>query len=159
MKLKIGFVLVCITILATMRDPQPVTYLLNQLGGLKHYFNASHDPTSDLSPTNWGPTPPTIQHREWWSINTSMITVVVGELCQWKVSIPTPSEIHHTIPKHILECLDCPLTVGLGVVCCTKMQLVPNSSWNFLQKLDVKRTSRYETIDTGTPCLTTTSQT
>lgn len=102
--------------MATLHDPKPVTHLLNQLGGLKHYLCASHDQMFDLSPTTRWPTPPSIQHLEWWSINTSMIIVVVGELYQWKFGIPTPSKIQHTSPKLILERLDrlLALTFGLG---------------------------------------------
>ena len=90
-----------------------------------------------------------------------MITVVLGELCQWTVSFPTPSKIQHTGSKHIVERLDRPLAldVGLGVVRCTKMQLCTQLLMKLPPNLEVKHTSRFETTETSTLCRTTTSQT
>ena len=124
-KLEVQTLLISVTLLSDLRYPQSIVHLLNQLSGVNHHLNASHDPMTNLAPTNQGPAPPPIQHLKWWSIYIGMITVIVGELHQWKESILTPSKIQHTSLKHILERLEhlLALAIGLRVVWRTKMQL------------------------------------
>ena len=111
--------------MSALRDPQPIAHLLYQLRSLEYNLDTTHDSMLDLPPTNRSPTLPSIQHRKWCSVNTIMITIVVGELNQWKVSIPTPSKIQHTSSEHIFKRLNRPLDLAivLRVVCYTKVQL------------------------------------
>ena len=56
-----------------------------------------------------------------------MVAVVIGKLSQRQIRVPTPSEVQHTCPKHVLERLNRPITlsVRLWVVSGTEMQ--PNT--------------------------------
>lgn len=69
-----------IPLLLTLCDQQPVTHLLYHLDDPENYISTPHDLIPSLAPTNWAPTPPTIQYLERWSIDTSMVVVFVGEL-------------------------------------------------------------------------------
>lgn len=108
-----------------LRGLKQTTHVLNQLTSLEYYLGTSHNPMSDLTPTIRGPILPPIQNHKRRSINTGMIVVVVGELGQWKISIPTPAEIRHGCSDHIFERMYSLITlsIGMGVVCCAKMQL------------------------------------
>ena len=84
---------VIITLLKTLHNSQLVVHLLNQLGGLNPHLDASHDPMTNLTPTNGGPTLPSIQQLKRRSVDTSMVTVVVKKTLPKEGMYPNPSKI------------------------------------------------------------------
>ena len=93
MKLDVRTSPVSITLLATLRGLHPTVYLLYQVSGHEYYLSTPHNSLLDLAPTKWGPKFPPVKHLERRSIDTSVITIAVGEIGQWKISIPTPAKI------------------------------------------------------------------
>ena len=78
LKLQVFSSSVGIALLPTLSILQYLSDLLDKLHGLKDYFGPSHNSMTNLSPTNQGTTPSTIQELKWWSTNDVVITVVVG---------------------------------------------------------------------------------
>ena len=85
--------LVGITFLPTLSSLKPVPNLLDSLSRLEHHLGAPHDPLANFTSAYRGRAPPTVQHLKWGMVNTRVIVVIIRELCQWEVGIPTTSEI------------------------------------------------------------------
>ena len=93
LELQVGSTLVGVTLLSTLSSLKPAPNLLDPLGRLEHHFGAPHDSLANFTPAYRGPAPPTVQHLKWGTVNTRVVAVVVRELDQWKLSIPTTTEV------------------------------------------------------------------
>src|ERR1044071_7513187 len=107
------------------RSCQTVTDLYDFLRSFVHHFRASELTLAHLSPTQGRPAFPSIQSFERSCPDTGVVTVVVGELHQRQVSLPTLAKIDDTCPQHVLQCLYRPLTlaVSLRMISRTHIQL------------------------------------
>ena len=82
LKLELGSSPIRITFLAALSGQQSLPDPLYLLCRLKHDLCTTHHSLPNLSPTNGGPTPPTIQQLKGRHTNARMMAVVVGKLCQ-----------------------------------------------------------------------------
>ena len=85
--------LVGITFLPTLSSLEPAPNLLDPLRRLEYHLGTPHNPLTNLTPAYRGTTLPPIQHFEGRTVDTRMIAIIIGELRQQKVSIPTTSKI------------------------------------------------------------------
>ena len=102
---------------------QSLPNLLNELRRLEHYLCAPHDPLVNFSPTNRGPTLPSIKELKGRHANTDVIVVDVRKRGQGKVGVLAPTEIYDARPKHIIECQNglFTLLIRLWKISSTKM--------------------------------------
>src|SRR4051812_45176990 len=94
--------LVMIALLTTLRSFHLLLNHLNLLRSLLYNFWTNHSSLTRFVPTQWRPTPPTIQSLKRSHTNTRMITVVVGKLNQRQITIPSTSFFQHTSTQQIL---------------------------------------------------------
>src|SRR4051812_9678699 len=102
LKLKCFPPLVMITLLTTLRSFHLLLNHLNLLCSPLYNFWTNHNTLTSFVPTQWHPTPPTIQRLKWSHTDTRMITVVVGKLNQRKITIPSTSFLQRTSTQQIL---------------------------------------------------------
>ena len=76
--------LVGIALFPTLSSLSQDQDLLAMHCGLEYYLSTLHDPLTDLTPTDWGPTLPPIKHLEGRSVYAGVVTILIGKLCQIK---------------------------------------------------------------------------
>src|SRR3954470_17498900 len=96
LKLKCFPPLVMIALLTTLRSFHLFLNHSNLLCSLLYNFRTNHSTLTRFVPTQRRSTSPTIQSLKRSHTDTRMITVVVGELNQRQITIPSPSFFQHT---------------------------------------------------------------
>ena len=69
--------LVSIALLLTLGCLEPAPDLLNHLSSLEYHFGNPYESLTDLTPTNWGPTFPSIELLKRRPINVGVVVVVI----------------------------------------------------------------------------------
>src|SRR3954469_4754065 len=117
--------LVMITLLPTLRSLHPLTDQLNLLGSFSNNLRSKYYTLARFMPTQRSPTSPTIQRFKRCHTDTRMVTIIVCELYQWKISIPRTSLLKNTRSQQVLQRLNrsLRLTIGLRMIRRTQPQL------------------------------------
>lgn len=105
LELKRLSLLIMITLLSTSWSLHLLLNHLNLLSSLLNNLWSKHNTLSRFILSQRSHTPPFIQSLIKCHSNTIMIIVIVGELDQWKVTIPDTSLFQNIISQHIFQIL------------------------------------------------------
>lgn len=105
-------------------------------------------------PTKRCATSSSIRSLKRWHAYSCMITVVIRKFCQVQVALLATSQFQHTSSKYVLERMNYPLrlTIGLRGYIVLNLTLVSKVFWNVFQNIEVNIEYLLEMILTSTSC-------